>query len=107
MVDSNPSLRHHRQPSALLRVKRSNAAASWPRGTAAAKDSGLRRPSRRDTYQWARRYRHGSSVEATKRCRLITAIKTPYLKDGRFDLTAYDKLVEMQISCGVEVRARA
>jgi hypothetical protein len=46
-----------------------------------------------------------SSVEATKRCRLITAIKTPYLKDGRFDLTAYDKLVETQIDCGVEVRA--
>jgi hypothetical protein len=75
------------------------------RGTAAAKDGVTERHSRGGTYRWARRYCHGSSVEATKRCRLITAIKTPYLKDGRFDLTAYDKLVEMQINCGVEVRA--
>ncbi|OAY82371.1 4-hydroxy-tetrahydrodipicolinate synthase, chloroplastic [Ananas comosus] len=34
--------------------------------------------------------------------RLITAIKTPYLPDGRFDLEAYDSLVHMQILNGVE-----
>ncbi|GKE05936.1 4-hydroxy-tetrahydrodipicolinate synthase, chloroplastic-like protein, partial [Tanacetum coccineum] len=32
-----------------------------------------------------------------KSLRLITAIKTPYLPDGRFDLEAYDSLVNMQI----------
>lgn len=34
--------------------------------------------------------------------RLITAAKTPYLPDGRFDLAAYDELVEQQIEHGVE-----
>ena len=29
--------------------------------------------------------------------RLITAVKTPYLPDGRFDLEAYDSLINMQI----------
>ncbi|KAL1828527.1 4-hydroxy-tetrahydrodipicolinate synthase, chloroplastic [Daucus carota subsp. sativus] len=37
-----------------------------------------------------------------KSLRLITAIKTPYLPDGRFDLEAYDALVNMQIENGVE-----
>ncbi|KAL6964986.1 4-hydroxy-tetrahydrodipicolinate synthase 2, chloroplastic [Sarracenia purpurea var. burkii] len=37
-----------------------------------------------------------------KSLRLITAIKTPYLPDGRFDLQAYDALVNMQIENGVE-----
>lgn len=33
---------------------------------------------------------------------MITAIKTPYLPDGRFDLEAYDDLVNMQTVNGVE-----
>ncbi|KAK4803725.1 hypothetical protein SAY86_003542 [Trapa natans] len=41
-------------------------------------------------------------VEGIKSLRLITAIKTPYLPDGRFDLDAYDELVNMQIKQGVE-----
>ncbi|KAG6401312.1 hypothetical protein SASPL_138164 [Salvia splendens] len=34
--------------------------------------------------------------------RLITAIKTPYLSDDRFDLMAYDALMNEQINDGVE-----
>nr|CAB3494477.1 unnamed protein product [Digitaria exilis] len=34
--------------------------------------------------------------------RLITAAKTPYLPDGRFDLEAYDSLINMQIEGGAE-----
>jgi 4-hydroxy-tetrahydrodipicolinate synthase len=41
-------------------------------------------------------------VEAVKKLRLITAIKTPYLPDGRFDLEAFDTLVDLQIANGVE-----
>ncbi|KAH7865087.1 hypothetical protein Vadar_002067 [Vaccinium darrowii] len=43
-----------------------------------------------------------TSVEDIKSLRLITAIKTPYLPDGRFDLEAYDALVNMQIEHGAE-----
>eukprot|EP00240_Pyramimonas_obovata_P004486 CAMPEP_0118935482 /NCGR_PEP_ID=MMETSP1169-20130426/15667_1 /TAXON_ID=36882 /ORGANISM="Pyramimonas obovata, Strain CCMP722" /LENGTH=381 /DNA_ID=CAMNT_0006878527 /DNA_START=203 /DNA_END=1348 /DNA_ORIENTATION=- len=43
-----------------------------------------------------------TNVETTKKCKLITAIKTPYLPDGRFDLGMYDRLVEEQIAAGVE-----
>jgi len=42
------------------------------------------------------------SVELTKSKSLITAIKTPYLSDGRFDLKVYDKMLEDQIEAGVE-----
>nr|GMD24792.1 4-hydroxy-tetrahydrodipicolinate synthase, chloroplastic [Ipomoea batatas]GMD26394.1 4-hydroxy-tetrahydrodipicolinate synthase, chloroplastic [Ipomoea batatas]GMD26584.1 4-hydroxy-tetrahydrodipicolinate synthase, chloroplastic [Ipomoea batatas] len=41
-------------------------------------------------------------AEDIKALRLITAIKTPYLPDGRFDLEAYDAIVNMQIESGVE-----
>ncbi|WMV18389.1 hypothetical protein MTR67_011774 [Solanum verrucosum] len=41
-------------------------------------------------------------AEDIKKLRLITAIKTPYLPDGRFDLEAYDALVNLQIENGVE-----
>ncbi|CAM6120352.1 unnamed protein product [Calypogeia fissa] len=41
-------------------------------------------------------------VEEIKKLRLVTAIKTPYLPDGRFDLRAYDELVNMQIEDKVE-----
>ncbi|KAG8371679.1 hypothetical protein BUALT_Bualt13G0113400 [Buddleja alternifolia] len=43
-----------------------------------------------------------TNVDDIKSLRLITAIKTPYLPDGRFDLEAYDALVNMQIEDGVE-----
>lgn len=43
-----------------------------------------------------------TSAEDIKALRLITAIKTPYLPDGRFDLEAYDALVNMQIVNGTE-----
>jgi len=43
-----------------------------------------------------------TQVDEIKKLRLITAIKTPYLPDGRFDLEAYDSLVNMQIVNGVE-----
>lgn len=42
------------------------------------------------------------SVQVLKRTRLITAIKTPYREDGKFDLRAYDAHVESQIAHGVE-----
>ena len=42
------------------------------------------------------------SVQLLKRTRLITAIKTPYREDGKFDLRAYDAHVESQIAHGVE-----
>lgn len=43
-----------------------------------------------------------TSTEDIKSLKLITAIKTPYLPDGRFDLEAYDDLVNMQIVNGAE-----
>eukprot|EP00262_Sarcandra_glabra_P016477 TRINITY_DN5389_c0_g1_i1.p1 TRINITY_DN5389_c0_g1~~TRINITY_DN5389_c0_g1_i1.p1 ORF type:complete len:368 (-),score=52.96 TRINITY_DN5389_c0_g1_i1:725-1828(-) len=43
-----------------------------------------------------------TSVEDIKKLRLITAIKTPYLPDGRFDLEAYDVLMHTQILYGAE-----
>ncbi len=36
-------------------------------------------------------------VEEVKKLTLITAIKTPYLEDGRFDLPAFDRLTNLQI----------
>ncbi|XP_073011478.1 4-hydroxy-tetrahydrodipicolinate synthase, chloroplastic-like isoform X1 [Typha latifolia] len=43
-----------------------------------------------------------TSMEGIKDLRLITAIKTPYLPDGRLDLEAYDSMMQMQIDNGVE-----
>ena len=42
------------------------------------------------------------SVDEVKKCALITAIKTPYLKSGKIDLRKYDVLVEEQILGGVQ-----
>jgi 4-hydroxy-tetrahydrodipicolinate synthase len=42
-----------------------------------------------------------ASVDEIKATRLITAIKTPYLPNGKVDLAAYDALVEKQIEAGV------
>ncbi|XP_065856770.1 4-hydroxy-tetrahydrodipicolinate synthase, chloroplastic-like [Euphorbia lathyris] len=47
-------------------------------------------------------FKNRTSSEDIKSLRLITAIKTPYLPDGRFDLEAYDALVNMQIVDGAE-----
>ena len=41
------------------------------------------------------------SVDEVKATRLITAIKTPYLPDGKVDLAMYDALVEKQIAAGI------
>lgn len=42
-------------------------------------------------------------IDQFKKTRLITALKTPYLESGKFDLEAYDNLVARQIEQGVEV----
>ncbi|DBA88022.1 hypothetical protein WJX77_011131 [Trebouxia sp. C0004] len=42
------------------------------------------------------------SVAVLKKTRLITAVKTPYREDGKFDLRAYDAHVQRQIENGVE-----
>jgi len=42
-----------------------------------------------------------ASVDKVKETRLITALKTPYLPNGKVDLAAYDALVEKQIEAGV------
>ncbi|KAF6160236.1 hypothetical protein GIB67_019005 [Kingdonia uniflora] len=46
--------------------------------------------------------KHRTSAEEIQKLKLITAIKTPYLPDGRFDLEAYDALMHMQIINGTE-----
>ncbi|KAM0841681.1 hypothetical protein ACQ4PT_058866 [Festuca glaucescens] len=43
-----------------------------------------------------------TSADEIKSVRLITAVKTPYLPDGRFDLEAYDSLINTQINGGAE-----
>uniref|UniRef100_M4CTM4 4-hydroxy-tetrahydrodipicolinate synthase n=1 Tax=Brassica campestris TaxID=3711 RepID=M4CTM4_BRACM len=43
-----------------------------------------------------------TNTEDIRSLRVITAIKTPYLPDGRFDLEAYDNLVNTQIEKGAE-----
>ncbi|KAK9162037.1 hypothetical protein Syun_002939 [Stephania yunnanensis] len=43
-----------------------------------------------------------TSTDDIKSLRLITALKTPYLPDGRFDLEAYDALMHLQILNGAE-----
>ena len=42
------------------------------------------------------------SFAAVQKASLITAIKTPYLESGSFDVDAFDALVEEQIANGVE-----
>ncbi|XP_027906747.1 4-hydroxy-tetrahydrodipicolinate synthase, chloroplastic-like [Vigna unguiculata] len=43
-----------------------------------------------------------TSMEGIRSLRLITAVKTPYLPNGQFDLDSYDNLVDMQIAKGIE-----
>ena len=42
------------------------------------------------------------AVAQIKKARLITALKTPYRADGKFDLRAYDQMLHHQICNGVE-----
>jgi len=42
-----------------------------------------------------------SSISALKRLSLVTAVKTPYLPNGKFDLNAYDRIIDHQIQNGV------
>lgn len=42
------------------------------------------------------------SLQVLKKTRLITAVKTPYREDGKFDLRAYDAHIQRQIDHGVE-----
>ena len=42
------------------------------------------------------------ALQVLKKTRLITAIKTPYREDGKFDLRAYDAHIQRQIEHGVE-----
>lgn len=46
--------------------------------------------------------KNSTPVDEIRQLRLITAIKTPYLPDGRFDLAAYDRLVNLQVGAGAE-----
>ena len=46
--------------------------------------------------------RAGSEVDQIRATRLITAVKTPYLRNGKFDLRTYDAFLEHQIANGVE-----
>jgi hypothetical protein len=40
------------------------------------------------------------TVEQLKKLSLITAVKTPYLSNGKIDLKAYDAILERQIEAG-------
>ncbi|GBG64941.1 hypothetical protein CBR_g48689 [Chara braunii] len=50
----------------------------------------------------SRELKNSTPVEEIQKLRLITALKTPYLPDGRCDLEAFDNLVHMQIENGAE-----
>jgi 4-hydroxy-tetrahydrodipicolinate synthase len=80
-------------------------------GAAAASSSGssVVRPFGRQQRLHVRANLLNSSASATKvevdrirKLRLITAVKTPYRMDGKFDLPAYDRILENQIANGVE-----
>ena len=43
-----------------------------------------------------------STLEALQSAVTITAVKTPYLENGKIDLREYDRSVERQIEGGVE-----
>lgn len=43
-----------------------------------------------------------STLQALQSALTITAVKTPYLENGRIDLDSYDKLIEQQVLGGVE-----
>mmetsp|Transcript_14077 Transcript_14077/g.51131 ORF Transcript_14077/g.51131 Transcript_14077/m.51131 type:complete len:374 (+) Transcript_14077:123-1244(+) len=51
---------------------------------------------------WVQNMSSKYDMDRMKSLRLITAVKTPYLADGKIDLSTYDKVVSKQIECGVE-----
>lgn len=53
-------------------------------------------------FLWRRMASCRSPVEDIRKLAVITAIKTPYLPDGRFDLEAFDQLLNLQIESGAE-----
>jgi 4-hydroxy-tetrahydrodipicolinate synthase len=46
--------------------------------------------------------RKRTTREALQSARTITAVKTPYLENGRIDLESYDRLLERQYLEGIE-----
>ncbi|XP_058744118.1 4-hydroxy-tetrahydrodipicolinate synthase, chloroplastic-like [Vicia villosa] len=46
--------------------------------------------------------RKRATMEELRSLRMVTAVKTPYLANGRIDLDTYDNLVNMQIAKGVD-----
>lgn len=40
--------------------------------------------------------------QTIKKTALITAVKTPYLENGKIDMSAYDNLIQIQIANGCE-----
>ena len=44
------------------------------------------------------------SSQTVKKQKLMTAIKTPFLEDGRIDIDMYDRLVEIQVSASHHTR---
>ena len=43
-----------------------------------------------------------AKIDKLRKLRLITAVKTPYLPNGKFDLRCYDAILENQIKFGIE-----
>ena len=39
------------------------------------------------------------TTDDLKKARTITALKTPYLRNGKFDLPAFDRIVQHQVGC--------
>jgi len=77
-----------------------------PRRRAPPAPRAARTPSSRDVPPSALGVRPdppgGDIRDAVRASRLITAIKTPYLPDGRIDLASYDAHVAAQIAAGVD-----
>jgi 4-hydroxy-tetrahydrodipicolinate synthase len=45
---------------------------------------------------------HADTKEQLQTARVITAIKTPYKANGKFDLQAFDNIVKLQIEHGTD-----
>ena len=80
------------------RRKKSKAHGTAPRRVVSRR-SAIRAVSAPETVSTTDR---SQSIDAIKKCSLITAVKTPYLESGRFDVDAFDEIVEAQIQNGVE-----
>jgi 4-hydroxy-tetrahydrodipicolinate synthase len=93
--------RHQQQQKAI------GATAAAPAANAAAPAGAHRRRHRRPTAVVAvlapatSPKVKAAGVQQLKSTALISAVKTPYLPNGKFDLVAYDALLEQQIAHGV------